>query len=65
MPKIRNLIRTHISDVNLREDVFQDVLLEAWKSYAKFKNASSFGTWLYRIALNVIYLSYRKKKSYA
>ena len=62
--KIRNLIRTHINNVALRDDVLQDVLLEAWKSYPKFKRKSTFGTWLYRIALNVIYLTYRKKKRF-
>lgn len=58
--RLRNLIRTHVEDATRREDVLQDVLLEAWKSYPKFRADAAFSTWLYRIALNVIYLSYRR-----
>lgn len=58
--RIRNLIRTHVDDPARRADVLQDVWLEAWKSYPKFRAEAAFGTWLYRIALNVIYLSYRR-----
>lgn len=58
--RLRNLIRTHVDDAARREDVLQDVLLEAWKSYPKFRAEAAFSTWLYRIALNVVYLAYRR-----
>lgn len=60
--KIKNLIRTHVQNPALREDIFQEILLEAWKSYPSFNERAVFGTWLYRIGLNVIYLHYRRKK---
>jgi len=35
------------------QDLFQEVVLQVWKSYASFKGKSGVKTWIYRIALNV------------
>jgi RNA polymerase sigma factor (sigma-70 family) len=35
-----------------REDVFQDIMYQLWKSYPQFKAESKFSTWMYRVALN-------------
>jgi RNA polymerase sigma factor (sigma-70 family) len=35
-----------------RKDLFQEIILQAWLSFPKFKNASKVSTWLYRVALN-------------
>ncbi|MCU0515638.1 MAG: sigma-70 family RNA polymerase sigma factor [Oscillatoria sp. Prado101] len=35
------------------DDLVQEVFLKAWKGLPKFRQASSFSTWLYRIAWNV------------
>ncbi len=37
----------------LCEDVMQDVFIRAWRKLELFKGKSSFGTWLYRLAINV------------
>jgi RNA polymerase sigma-70 factor (ECF subfamily) len=34
------------------EDLRQEVIYQAWKSYPRFKGDSKFSTWLYKIALN-------------
>ncbi len=34
------------------EEVAQEVFVQAWRSLAKFRGDSAFGTWLYRIATN-------------
>ena len=39
-------------DAVAREDVFQDILYQLWKSYPQFKGGSKFSTWMYRVALN-------------
>ncbi|MEZ4585569.1 MAG: RNA polymerase sigma factor [Gemmatimonadales bacterium] len=36
------------------DDLTQDVFVRAWEALASFRGASSFGTWLYRLAVNVI-----------
>jgi RNA polymerase sigma factor (sigma-70 family) len=35
-----------------REDVFQDIMYQLWKSYPQFKGDSKFSTWMYKVALN-------------
>jgi RNA polymerase sigma-70 factor (ECF subfamily) len=42
----------YFDDAVEREDFFQEVLLNAWGSYASFAGGSAFTTWLYRVALN-------------
>ena len=44
-----------------REDLFQDILFRAWKSYSSFRNESKFSTWLYKISLNTALFSRRKQ----
>ena len=39
-------------DAVAREDVFQDIMYQLWKSYPQFKGESKFSTWMYRVALN-------------
>jgi len=39
-------------DATEREDVFQDVMYQLWKSYPQFKGESKFSTWMYKVALN-------------
>ncbi|QQS31503.1 MAG: RNA polymerase sigma factor [Sphingobacteriales bacterium] len=44
-----------------REDLFQEILLQVWKSYATFKGDSKISTWLYRVALNTAISMYRQQ----
>jgi RNA polymerase sigma-70 factor (ECF subfamily) len=34
------------------EDLYQEAVLNLWRSYPKFRNESSYSTWIYKIALN-------------
>jgi RNA polymerase sigma-70 factor (ECF subfamily) len=36
------------------DEVTQDVFVRAWEKLGTFRGASSFGTWLYRLAINLI-----------
>ncbi len=45
-----------------RRDLLQEMMLQAWRSYANFRAEAAFGTWLYRIALNTA-ISHLKKES--
>ena len=45
-----------------REDLFQEILLNAWKAWAAFRNEARFSTWLYQIALNTAISTFRKEK---
>ena len=48
-----------------REDLFQDVVLQLWRSFPSFSNASKVSTWMYRIALNVAITRLRKESKKA
>ena len=45
-----------------REDLFQEILLNAWKGSKNFKGDSKFSTWLYRVALNTAISFFKKEK---
>jgi len=43
------------------EDIIQDINASLWQSFDSFRGESSRSTWAYRVALNTIYLHYRKQ----
>ncbi len=45
-----------------REDLFQEILYHAWRSYPSFEGRSKFSTWLYRVAFNTAMYETRKNK---
>ena len=45
-----------------REDLYQDILIQLWKSFPNFDKRSKITTWLYRIAFNTAVSRYRKEK---
>ena len=57
--KVCNLYMDMHSD---REDLFQEITLQAWKAYGNFRGDAKFSTWLYRVALNTAITFFRKEK---
>jgi len=45
-----------------REDLFQEICLQLWKSYPNFREEAKFSTWMYRVALNTAISNIRKSK---
>lgn len=43
-------------------DLYQDILVNLWNGYPKFRGESSAGTWIYRVSLNTCISAERKKK---
>lgn len=43
-----------------RQDLFQEMVLQLWRSFASYRGQSSLTTWMYRIALNTALLERRK-----
>lgn len=56
--KIANAYGHHPAD---REDLVQEITLQAWRSFPKYDPTYKVSTWLYRIALNVSISWLRKK----
>ena len=49
-------------DVDEVADLFQEILINIWKGFEKFRGDSSMRTWIWRISFNTC-VSYEKKKS--
>ncbi len=45
-----------------RQDLEQEIALQAWYSYPRFDGRAKFSTWLYRIALNVAISGSRRER---
>ena len=45
-----------------RRDLFQEILVQLWKSYPSFRSESKFSTWMYRVGLNTAITSFKKDK---
>jgi len=43
------------------EDLTQDAFVRAWQKLADFRHESSFGTWMYRLAVNVALMDIRSR----
>lgn len=51
--KLLRICSVYAKDEEDKKDLFQEVLVNIWKSMKAFKGNSSLSTWMYRIALNV------------
>lgn len=59
---IYKLVNLYATDPEEKRDLYQEILLQAWKGYTGFRGDARFSTWLYRIALNTLLTHRRKTK---
>jgi len=59
---IYKVCHLYCDDPEDRKDLFQEIVLQVWKSLGSFRQESSIGTWMYRIALNTAITHFRKEK---
>lgn len=45
-----------------QQDLFQEIILQLWKSIASFEGKSEFSSWMYRVALNTAIVFFKKEK---
>jgi len=45
-----------------REDLYQEILMQLWRSFPSFRGNSRFSTWMYRVALNTALLERRGRR---
>jgi RNA polymerase sigma-70 factor (ECF subfamily) len=57
---IYKVIRLYINHEEDEQDLFQEILFQAWRSYPNFKGNSKFSTWLYRVGLNTV-LTFKRR----
>ena len=49
------------NDHDVRNDLFQEIVLQLWKSFSSFRGEAKITTWMYRIALNTAISGFRKQ----
>ncbi|WP_068595147.1 RNA polymerase sigma factor [Vaginella massiliensis] len=59
---IHKVCRIYTDDQESHEDLFQEIVLQLWKSFDSFKGDSKLSTWMYRVGLNTA-ITYIRKKS--
>jgi len=59
---VHKICRIYTNDQASHNDLFQEITIQLWKAYPKFRGDSKFSTWMYRVALNTAITLYRKKK---
>lgn len=58
---IHKVCRIYTDDAMSHNDLFQEIVLQLWKSYDSFKGDSKFSTWMYRVGINTAITLFRKK----
>ncbi len=58
LPKIHGLVCRMTGGVDA-DDLTQDVFVRAWTKLASFRGDAAFGTWLHRLAVNVVVERFR------
>lgn len=53
--------RLYTNSLEDQEDLFQEIVLQLWKSFDSFQGNSKISTWMYRVALNTAITLFRKK----
>ena len=59
---IHKICRLYTAGEDAHKDLFQEITIQLWKAYPKFRGESKFSTWTYRVALNTAITLYRKTK---
>ena len=57
---IHKICRLYTTDSDSPKDLLQEIIIQLWKAFLKFRGDSKFSTWAYRVALNTAITLYRK-----
>lgn len=59
---VHKVCTLYTNDRDAHNDLFQEITIQLWKAYPKFRGDAKFSTWMYRVALNTAITLYRKSK---
>ena len=57
---IHKICRLYTNGEDAHKDLFQEITIQLWRAFPKFRGDSKFSTWAYRVALNTAITLYRK-----
>lgn len=59
---VHKVCRLYTNNQDAHNDLFQEISIQLWRAYPKFRGDSKFSTWMYRVGLNTAITLYRKSK---
>lgn len=59
---VHKICRLYTNNQDAHNDLFQEITIQLWKAFPKFRGESKFSTWMYRVGLNTAITLYRKSK---
>ncbi|MFP4846409.1 RNA polymerase sigma factor [Winogradskyella sp. PE311] len=59
---VHKVCRLYTNNSDAHNDLFQEITIQLWRAYPKFRGDSKFSTWMYRVGLNTAITLYRKSK---
>ncbi|MCO4822309.1 MAG: RNA polymerase sigma factor [Flavobacteriaceae bacterium] len=59
---VHKVCRLYTDGYDAHNDLFQEITIQLWKAYPKFRGDAKFSTWMYRVGLNTAITLYRKTK---
>tara|TARA_R110000850_G_scaffold277086_1_gene422286 strand:+ start:11956 stop:12450 length:495 start_codon:yes stop_codon:yes gene_type:complete len=59
---VHKICRLYTNNADAHNDLFQEITIQLWKAFPKFRGDSKFSTWMYRVGLNTAITLYRKSK---
>lgn len=59
---IHKICRLYTKSDSEHKDLFQEITIQLWKAYPKFRGEAQFSTWMYRVGINTAISLYRKSK---
>lgn len=59
---VHKVCRLYTNNQDAHNDLFQEITIQLWKAYPKFRGDAKFSTWMYRVGLNTAITLYRKRK---
>lgn len=61
--RLRRICRVYERDLDARQDLYQEIMFQLWRSLPSFTGASAVDTWMYRVALNTALAHVRRQSS--
>ena len=59
---VHKVCRLYTNNQDAHNDLFQEITIQLWRAYPKFRGDAKFSTWMYRVGLNTAITLYRKSK---
>lgn len=59
---VHKVCRLYTNNQEAHNDLFQEITIQLWKAFPKFRGDAKFSTWMYRLGLNTAITLYRKSK---